>query len=165
MWKTLYENQLRSKHEGLYTVFIMSTSTIQQKFGDSVMGGVTFSRIYKESVKAYMTSQDIVKALRARAHMTQEEFAKAVDVTRGAIATYETGSKRPSLLILDKMAKLSGLQLSDLLRVPSIDEMHDRIAEDAAANANLQICLRSPSRRLAIESLAFFALRARKARK
>lgn len=104
-----------------------------------------------------MNLPDLVRTLRSRTNMKQWQFAKALRVTRGAIAAYETGQMNPSFKILDKMAKLTGLTVSDLLTVPTIKEAQDRIADDTTARANLEICLNSHSREMVILFLAFFA--------
>jgi len=95
--------------------------------------------------------------------MKQAKFASALGVTHGAVRAYESGQMNPSFHVLEKMAKLSGLVVSDLLTVPTIKESHDRSLEDTTARANLEICLHTPSRELVVMMVAFFAGRSGRA--
>lgn len=112
-----------------------------------------------------MTVSDLARALRSRSGMTQVQFAKALRITRGAVAAYETGQGNPSFLMLGKMAKLAGLTICDLLTVPTLKEAQDRAADDVAARGNLEICLNSPNRELVVATLAYFAGRSVRALK
>ena len=48
--------------------------------------------------------------------MTQEQVAEALDVTRQAVSKWETGAAEPSTSNLLALAKLYGIDLSELLR-------------------------------------------------
>lgn len=105
-----------------------------------------------------MTIAQVVVSLRKRAGMTQAQFAKASGLkTRETVAQYEGSTIRPSLQILEAMARLSGLTIEDVLHVPSIDEKAEREHENQTARANLEICLNSSVRATVIRVLATFA--------
>ena len=57
-----------------------------------------------------------LKAARSRAGLTQEQVAEALDVTRQAVSKWETGAAEPSTSNLLALAKLYGIDLSELLR-------------------------------------------------
>ncbi len=136
----------------------MNTTLVRPEISHTVMGGVTSSaKRYGARSRKYMNLPELVKTLRNRSNMKQWQFAKAIRVTRGAVAAYESGQTNPSFKVLDKMAKLSGLSVSDLLTVPTVKESQDRVAEDTSARGNLEICLNSPSREMVLMFLAFFA--------
>ena len=144
----------------------MNTTAESPKLLVTVMGGVAL-RAPKKRAGSHITMDlpDLVRTLRNRTTMTQAQFGKAVRVTRGAIAAYETGQMNPSFKVLTKMAKLAGLNLSDLLTVPSVKDTQERLADDTTARANLEIVLNSSHRELVIKSLALFAGRSPKATK
>ena len=53
--------------------------------------------------------------LRIRAGLTQEEAAKALNVTQGAISAWEQGKKNPKLNKLPMLAKLYGVSEQTIL--------------------------------------------------
>lgn len=105
-----------------------------------------------------MDIPDMVVALRKRAKMTQAQFAKACGLkTRETVAQYESGTIRPSLQVIEAMAKLSGLSVGDLLSVPNPEQSADRDRENQEARQNLEICLHGDRRRVVIEALEVFS--------
>lgn len=134
------------------------TTQKRHEVSNVVIGGVSSVPYVKRTgSRKLMRVSELVQTLRRRTNMKQWQFAKALRVTRGAVAAYETGQMNPSFKVLDKMARLAGLTVADLLTVPTIAEKQDRTLEDTTARANLEICLNSPNRELVITTLAFFA--------
>ncbi len=57
-----------------------------------------------------------VKRLRRQRGWTQEELAKRVGVAPNTIARIETGNRRPSLTLLERLARDLGVGIADLFR-------------------------------------------------
>ena len=70
----------------------------------------------KENPQFYQSLAEALKAQRTAHGMTQEQVAEALDVTRQAISKWETGAAEPSTSNLMALAKLYGIELSELLR-------------------------------------------------
>lgn len=60
---------------------------------------------------------DIVRALRNERNLSQERLAQKVNVTRATIATYESGSRLPSLYVLIDLSRALGVTTDYLLGV------------------------------------------------
>ena len=56
-----------------------------------------------------------IKTLRIKAGKTQEELAKAVGVTQGAVAQWEAGATSPQIGKLFDIAQFLGCSVMDLL--------------------------------------------------
>lgn len=56
-----------------------------------------------------------IKTLRIKAGKTQEELAKAVGVTQGAVAQWEAGATSPQIGKLVDIAQFLGCSVTDLL--------------------------------------------------
>lgn len=105
-----------------------------------------------------MTIAQVAVSLRKRTRMTQAQFAKALGLKqRETVAQYEGGTLRPSLDVMERMARLSGLSIQDVLHVPSIDEKAEQEHQNQTARANLEVCLHSHHRDVVIQTLATFA--------
>ena len=61
-----------------------------------------------------MTLAEKLKALRAEKHLTQEDVARALDITRQAVARWESGANMPSAQKLVELSALYGVPLSEL---------------------------------------------------
>jgi len=61
------------------------------------------------------TLQDRIKQLRLEAHMTQEDLAKELRVSKGAVGNWETGIRRPSPETLEEMSDLFNINMDYLL--------------------------------------------------
>ncbi|MDD5945106.1 MAG: helix-turn-helix transcriptional regulator [Clostridia bacterium] len=75
-----------------------------------------------------------IKRLRQEKHMTQEELAKRVGVSKAMISAYETEIRYPSYDVLIKLASVFGVTTDYLLglekrRVVDITELSDEEAE------------------------------------
>lgn len=70
----------------------------------------------KENPQFYQSLAEALKAQRTAHGMTQEQVAEALDVTRQAVSKWETGAAEPSTSNLMALAKLYGIELSELLR-------------------------------------------------
>lgn len=57
--------------------------------------------------------------LRDQSHLTQEEVAERVGVTRQAVAKWESGDTLPDILNCEALADLYGVSLNDLVRYDS----------------------------------------------
>ncbi len=55
-----------------------------------------------------------IKRLRKEKHITQDDFAGAVGVTRQTIISLENGRYNPSLILAFKIAKYFGMKIEDI---------------------------------------------------
>lgn len=76
-----------------------------------------------------------IKLLRKRRKMTQEEFAKKIGVSRGALSCYEIDQRAPSIKTLRKIADTFGVGL-DYFEIAAKDEAFDLLdrAKDVFEN-------------------------------
>lgn len=58
-----------------------------------------------------------LRQLRAGKHLTQEQLAHRVGVTKGMISAYETASKAPSLEVLIRLSRVLGVTVDYLVCV------------------------------------------------
>lgn len=56
-----------------------------------------------------------LKAARVNAGLTQVEAAKALDITKGTLANYETGKTEPSLQMARRIAELYNMNMDDII--------------------------------------------------
>ncbi len=61
-----------------------------------------------------------IRELRLEHGMTQEDVARWIGVSRGCMANYETGKRRPDALIVRRLSKLLGVSTDFLLGVTQI---------------------------------------------
>ena len=61
-----------------------------------------------------------IRALRQQKHLTQEEFAEKLFVTRQTVSNYENGRSRPDIDTLEKIAGLLGTDLNALIYGPPV---------------------------------------------
>ena len=52
-----------------------------------------------------------LRAVRANANMTQEEWSNALDVDKSTVVNWENGKSEPSASTLRKMSELSGIPM------------------------------------------------------
>lgn len=57
-----------------------------------------------------------ISTAREKAKMTQEELAKRINVTQGAVAQWESGRTRPRSDTLVRLADILGCTVDELLR-------------------------------------------------
>ena len=62
-----------------------------------------------------MTISQNLKDLRRLSGLTQEQVAQRVGLTRQAISSYESGRTQPDLAMLEKLAAVYGVELTDVL--------------------------------------------------
>ena len=62
-----------------------------------------------------MTISQNLKDLRRLSGMTQEQVAEKVGLTRQAISSYESGRTQPDLAMLEKLAEVYGVEITDVL--------------------------------------------------
>ena len=62
-----------------------------------------------------MTISQNLKDLRRLSGLTQEQVAEKVGLTRQAISSYESGRTQPDLAMLEKLAAVYGVELTDVL--------------------------------------------------
>lgn len=65
-----------------------------------------------------METQDILKNLREKKHLTQEELAERVQVTRQAVSRWETGETQPNTDTLKALSQEFGVSINTLLGSP-----------------------------------------------
>ncbi|NOI26347.1 helix-turn-helix domain-containing protein [Vibrio mediterranei] len=65
-----------------------------------------------------------IKALRESQKMTQEDVAKAIGIAKSTYIKYEKGTQSPQLEIIEKIAKIYGVGVCELIggEKPSLDE-------------------------------------------
>lgn len=56
-----------------------------------------------------------LKALRGNKKITQEEFAKEINVSKGAVAMWETGKRTPDLEMIKKIAAYFNVSVDELI--------------------------------------------------
>ena len=56
-----------------------------------------------------------MKAARINANLTQEQAAKALEITKGTLASYEMGKTIPKIDMAKKIARLYGLTVDDII--------------------------------------------------
>mgnify|MGYP001119314784 CR=1 FL=1 len=56
-------------------------------------------------------------SIRKEKGLTQQQLAEAVGVTKRAIASYESGSRRPSPAVAERIARVLGMDLETMWRV------------------------------------------------
>ena len=57
---------------------------------------------------------DVLKQLRNKAGMNQEQLAKRLGLSKSAISMYESGSREPSLEILEAIADIFNVDMNTL---------------------------------------------------
>ena len=62
-----------------------------------------------------MTISQNLKDLRRLSGMTQEQVARQVGLTRQAISSYESGRTQPDLAMLEQLAEVYGVEITDVL--------------------------------------------------
>lgn len=78
---------------------------------------------------------NVIRRLRSRAGVTQEDLADLGDTSQPAIAVYEAGRKSPTLRTLDRLARAVGLELAVEFVPPLTREdrrslaLHEAVAE------------------------------------
>ena len=65
-----------------------------------------------------MSTCEILKDLREKHNLTQEELAERVLVTRQAVSRWETGETQPNTDTLKLLTKLYGVSINTLLGAP-----------------------------------------------
>lgn len=63
-----------------------------------------------------------LKNLRALRKITQEEFAREINVTKGAVAMWETGKRTPDIEMLKKIASYFGVSVDELIGNDTLSE-------------------------------------------
>ncbi len=56
-----------------------------------------------------------LKTLRGAKKLTQEEFAKEINVTKGAVAMWETGKRTPDLTMIKNIAAYFNITVDELI--------------------------------------------------
>ena len=67
---------------------------------------------------------------KVKARLNQEELAQAFNVTRPTMSLYQRGKQKPTLEMVARLAELSGVSVSDLLktdREETVEEKRKRI--------------------------------------
>ena len=57
---------------------------------------------------------ELIKVLRKRHHMTQEDLAEKLDVTVSAVSKWETGKNLPDMDILHRLSTIFSISIDDL---------------------------------------------------
>lgn len=91
-----YEKQLSLKCEGCFCMLA------------DILIRLTFSIIIKRNIKrgVRIMFPERLKEVRKEKGMTQIELAKALDVSNGTVAMWETGKRKPSFEMFEKLTKV-----------------------------------------------------------
>lgn len=69
-----------------------------------------------------------LKELRQSKGLTQEQLAKAIDITPSAITMYESGTRNPSVKILIKLSHFFNISIDKLINIlPVNDDINETI--------------------------------------
>ncbi len=60
-----------------------------------------------------------MKAARVNANLTQAEAANALEISKNTLNGYENGKTVPKIDVAQKMAKLYGLSVDDIIFLPN----------------------------------------------
>ena len=103
-----------------------------------------------------------LKDARVRSGMTQEELARAVGVTKGAIGNYESGVSSPKETILIKLMEVLGVDANylyqDYIQTPVLTDEEARLlsafraADDRAREDALRTLMDHPRKKSAEQS-------------
>ena len=74
-----------------------------------------------------------LRLLRVNKHLTQEQLAKRVGVTKGMISAYETASKAPSLDVLIRLSRVLGVSVDYLVCVDAPRYVDISALDDSSA--------------------------------
>lgn len=72
---------------------------------------------------------DVLRQLRNKAGMSQEELAKRLGMSKSAISMYESGSREPSLEILEAIADIFNVDMNTLTDSKRSFELDDELQE------------------------------------
>jgi predicted nucleotidyltransferase len=56
-------------------------------------------------------ADELIRSMRARAGLSQQELASRAHMAQSAVSNYENGRKAPSLATLDRLARAAGVEL------------------------------------------------------
>lgn len=71
------------------------------------------------SMRSQVSSGSLLREARRRAAMSQVELGKRAGVTQSVISAYESGSRQPSLVTLERLVAATGLEVDVQLRRPA----------------------------------------------
>lgn len=63
-----------------------------------------------------------IQDYREKSGMTQQELADVLGVTQGAVANWESGVRKPDIIMLKKLASIFGCTADDLLAPIQIND-------------------------------------------
>lgn len=69
-----------------------------------------------------MSFNNMLKSLRLKKGLTQEELAKLTGLTRSAVGMYESGNREPKYEVLELLADFFNVDMNTLLDKASADE-------------------------------------------
>lgn len=85
----------------------------------------------------------VLRSLRIREDLTQEELAKKLNVTRSTIGMYETGERTPTLETLEKYADYFNVDMNYITGRTEKEYYHDlqtkQIAQEIFENKDLRV--------------------------
>ena len=76
-----------------------------------------------------MMFNDVLRQLRTDAGMSQEELAKRLGLAKSTISMYESGSREPSLEILEAIADTFNVDMNTLTDSKKSSELSDKLQE------------------------------------
>lgn len=56
-----------------------------------------------------------IKQLREQRGLTQKEFGESLDVSAATVSTWEIGTRKPRMGVIEKMSRLYGVKKSDII--------------------------------------------------
>ena len=76
-----------------------------------------------------MMFNDVLRQLRTDSGMSQEELAKRLGLAKSTISMYESGSREPSLEILEAIADTFNVDMNTLTDSKKSSELSDKLQE------------------------------------
>lgn len=77
-----------------------------------------------------MTFEERIKQLRKENHMTQDALAKVLNMSKGTVAMWEAGTRRPSFEVLERLSDIFDKKTSYILG-ESDDDTSPQLSEDS----------------------------------
>lgn len=73
--------------------------------------------------------KDVLRSLRTKSGMNQEELAKRLGLSKSAISMYEKGAREPSLEVLEAIADTFNVDMNTLTDSKTSADLNDEVQE------------------------------------
>lgn len=82
-------------------------------------------------------ADELIRSMRARAGLSQQELASRAHMAQSAVSNYENGRKAPSLATLDRLARAAGVEL-DISYTPAANSRRVTLASLRKRRAEIE---------------------------